>query len=315
MKTNKNPFAAIKHNKLSVVWGVLSVFFLSFLFFSCSRNGADYDAIGTFDATEIIVSSEVTGVILQFNITEGDKLTKGKQVGLIDSLQLHLQKQQLVQNIKVIEANRPAVSTQLAPLKEQLAKQREEKMRVENLLKAEAATQKQLDDINSSILVLEKQIRAQENLLGNAVAASDAQKSALETQIAQLNDRLAKCRIASPIDGIVLSKYMQTGELTSTGRPLMKIADMDNIHLKAYVIASQLADIKLGQTVKVRADFGGENYRNYEGKITWISEKSEFTPKNITTSDDRANMVYAIKISVQNDGYLKLGMYGGVNFN
>jgi len=315
MKTYKNLFNAPRQNKFLIVWTVLGIFFLSFLFFSCSRNDTDYDAIGTFNATEIIVSSEVTGLILQFDITEGDKLTKGRQVGLIDSLQLHLQKQQLVQNIKAIEANRPVISTQLAPLKEQLVKQHEEKTRIENLLKAEAATQKQLDDINSSILVLEKQIRAQENSLGNAVAASDAQKSALEIQIVQLNDRLAKCCIISPIDGVVLSKYMQAGELISAGRPLMKIADMDNIHLKAYVTSSQLADIKLGQAVKVRADFGGGNYRNYDGKINWISDKSEFTPKNITTSDDRANMVYAIKISVQNDGYLKLGMYGGVNFN
>lgn len=302
MKTNKSIFKALS---LLLFGGTL---------FSCSDSNGGYDATGTFDATEITVSGEVAGAVLELNIMEGDKLTKGQQVGLIDSLQLHLQKQQLLQNMEAIEANRPSVDTQLAPLEEQLAKQRQEKARVENLLKAEAATGKQLDDINSAILILEKQIEAQRNSLNNAVVASNAQIAALKTQIAQLDDRLSKCRIIAPADGTVLAKYTQAGELTSAGRPLMKIADMDHIYLKAYIISSQLADIKLGQPVKVRADFGGEVYREYEGKITWISDKSEFTPKNITTSDDRANMVYAIKISVPNDGYLKLGMYGEVKF-
>lgn len=291
-------------------------FFISIIIFlsACSNGNNNYDATGTFDAVEILISSEVAGSILEFNVNEGDKLSENQQVGLIDTIQLHLQKLQLLQNIEAIEANRPAVSTQLAPLKEQLVKQQTEKKRIENLLKAEAATQKQLDDINSAIVVLEKQISAQENSLNNSVSGSDAQISALKIQVAQLDDRLAKCRIASPIDGIVLSKYAHKGELTSAGRPLMKIADMDNIFLKAYLTSSQLTNIKLGQEVKVRADFGGGNYRDYNGKITWISDKSEFTPKNITTSDDRANMVYATKISVQNDGYLKLGMYGEVKF-
>lgn len=281
---------------------------------ACSGSKSDYDATGTFDATEVIVSSEVAGTILEFNVTEGSQLEKGEVVGLIDSVQLYLQKEQLQQNIKAIEANRPVMSTQIAPLKEQLVKQRQEKTRVENLLKADAATQKQLDDINSAITVLEKQIAAQENSLNNSLAATDAQAAALKAQIAQINDRLAKCRIISPIQGVVVAKYAQAGELTSAGRPLMKVADMNNIYLKAYITSEQLTNVKLGQEVKVRADFGGGNYHDYDGKITWISDKSEFTPKNIVTSDDRANMVYAIKIAIQNDGYVKLGMYGEVKF-
>ena len=281
---------------------------------ACSSNKNPYDATGTFDATEVVVSSEVAGAIRAFNVQEGTAVEAGEVVGVIDSTQLYLQKQQLEENMKAITANRPLVSTQLAPLKEQLAKQQQEKQRIESLLKADAATQKQLDDIESSIAVLEKQIAAQEKLLTNSSVGVDAQAGALSAQIAQIEDRLLKCRIISPISGVVLAKYAQAGEVTSQGKPLMKVADMDNMYLKAYVVSSQLIDIKLGQEVSVCADFGKGNIREYTGTITWISDKSEFTPKNIVTSDDRANMVYAIKIAVPNDGYLKLGMYGGVSF-
>ncbi len=291
------------------------LFVLLLSFTSCVGSKSGYDATGTFEGTEIIVSSEVAGTVLEFNVTEGSKLNKGEIVGAIDSVQLYLQRQQLLQNIDAMDASRPAVNTQLAPLQKQLAKQRQEKTRIQNLLESGAATQKQLDDINSSIDILIRQIRAQDNSLTNSVTSTDARIAALLTQIEQVNDRINKCRIISPIDGTVLIKYVQAGELTSEGRPLMKVADMDNIFLKAYVTSSQLSKVKLGDDAHVRADFGGGNYREYPGKITWISDKSEFTPKNITTSDDRANMVYAMKIAVQNDGYLKLGMFGEVRFN
>ena len=281
---------------------------------SCSDGLGDYDATGTFDADEVLVSSEVSGAILRLDVSEGDQLKQGQVVGLIDSVQLFLQKQQLEANIKALEASRPDVASQLAPLEEQLSKQLQEKTRVENLLKAEAATTKQLDDINSAILVLEKQLEAQRTALDQSRAGTDAQVAAMQAQVAQLDDRLGKCHLAAPMSGTVLAKYAHTGELTSAGRPLFKLADMEHVYLKAYVTSVQLADIRLGQTVQVRADFGNEQYRQYEGQITWISDKSEFTPKNITTSDDRANMVYAIKVAVENDGYLKLGMYGDVKF-
>lgn len=281
---------------------------------SCSDGLGDYDATGTFDADEVLVSSEVSGAILRLDVSEGDQLKQGQVVGLIDSVQLFLQKQQLEANIKALEASRPDVASQLAPLEEQLSKQLQEKTRVENLLKAEAATTKQLDDINSAILVLEKQLEAQRTALDQSRAGTDAQVAAMQAQVAQLDDRLGKCHLAAPMSGTVLAKYAHTGELTSAGHPLFKLADMEHVYLKAYVTSVQLADIRLGQTVQVRADFGNEQYRQYEGQITWISDKSEFTPKNITTSDDRANMVYAIKVAVENDGYLKLGMYGDVKF-
>lgn len=179
-------------------------------------------------------------------------------------------------------------------------------------MKADVTTEKQLDDITSAITVLEKQLDAQRSALGNSLKSIDAQIAAARAQAGQLEEQLAKCRICSPIEGTVLAKYAQAGELAVAGKPLMKVADVNNIHLKAYLVSSQLPQVKLGQKVKVYADFGGDEKREYEGTVTWISDRSEFTPKNIVTSDDRANMVYAIKIAVPNDGYLKIGMYGGI---
>ncbi len=264
----------------------------------CAGDRNQYDATGNFEATEVVVSSEVNGRILEFPISEGSPVHSGEQVGLIDSTQLHLQRLQVESNILALESSRPDIGEQLAPLEEQLAKQQRERQRVENLMKADVTTEKQLDDITSAITVLEKQL--------------DAQIAAARAQAGQLEEQLAKCRICSPIEGTVLAKYAQAGELAVAGKPLMKVADVNNIHLKAYLVSSQLPQVKLGQKVKVYADFGGDEKREYEGTVTWISDRSEFTPKNIVTSDDRANMVYAIKIAVPNDGYLKIGMYGGI---
>lgn len=281
---------------------------------ACNRNRSQYDATGNFEATEVIVSSEVNGRILAFPVSEGDVLTAGAEAGLIDSTQLHLQRLQIESNIRALRSSRPDVEQQLAPLEEQLAKQRREKQRVENLLQADVTTGKQLDDISSAISVLEKQLDAQRTSLQNSVTGIDAQIAAAEAQLGQLEEQLAKCRISSPIDGTVLAKYAQAGELAIAGKPLMKVADVAHIYLRAYLLSSQLANVKLGQPVKVYADFGKGSVRTYEGTVTWISDQSEFTPKNIVTADDRANMVYAVKIAVPNDGYLKIGMYGGINF-
>ena len=266
----------------------------------CAGDRNQYDATGNFEATEVVVSSEVNGRILEFPISEGSPVHSGEQVGLIDSTQLHLQRLQVESNILALESSRP-------PLEEQLAKQQRERQRVENLMKADVTTEKQLDDITSAITVLEKQLDAQRSALGNSLKSIDAQIAAARAQAGQLEEQLAKCRICSPIEGTVLAKYAQ-----AAGKPLMKVADVNNIHLKAYLVSSQLPQVKLGQKVKVYADFGGDEKREYEGTVTWISDRSEFTPKNIVTSDDRANMVYAIKIAVPNDGYLKIGMYGGI---
>ena len=284
------------------------------LLVSCGQKQSGFDAMGTFEATEVTVSSEASGKILSLDITEGQEVAVNSKVGMIDTVQLYLSKLQLMKNESAVRSNRPDIGKQMASVKEQIAKQNTERARVENLLKAEAATQKQLDDIVSAVAVLESQLVALQSSLQNNASSIDAQSSAIEIQIAQVEDRLAKCVISSPITGMVLAKYAEAGELAVVGKPLFKVADTKRLFLRAYLTLSQLSDIKPGQKVTVYADFGGDNRREYVGVVTWISEKSEFTPKSIQTKDDRENLVYAMKVAIENDGYVKIGMYGEVVF-
>ena len=288
---------------------LLSALFLLALS-ACGNGKGDYDASGTFEATEVIVSSEANGKIMQFNVEEGQLLTSGKEVGYIDSLQLYLKKMQLLASGKAVANKSTDVNKQIAAIREQISKAEYEKKRSENLLKENAATQKQIDDIDSQIAVLKKQLEAQISTLQRGNASVTEESSAYEIQVAQLEDQLQKCRISSPIDGTVLAKYAEAGELAAQGKPLFKVADVKDMFLRAYITADQLSQLKLGDKVKVFSDLGEDDRREYEGIITWISDKSEFTPKTIQTRDERANLVYAIKIAVKNDGYLKIGMYG-----
>ena len=278
---------------------------------ACGRSG-DFDATGTFEATEVVVSAEAAGRILRFDAEEGDVLEAGRQVGAIDTVQLYLQKLQLERQRASVVSNRPDIAKQAASLREQIAKQQTERRRVENLLRDGAATTKQLDDIDAQIKVLNGQLEAQLSTLRNNAASIDENSSSIDLQIARIEDQLAKCRIASPVAGTVLAKYSEAGELASVGRPLMKVADLDRIYLRAYFTSAQLAGLKLGQEVTVTADFGGDSRIDYPGRIVWIASESEFTPKTIQTRDSRANLVYAAKIAVENDGRLKIGLYGEV---
>lgn len=278
---------------------------------ACGRSG-DFDATGTFEATEVVVSAEAAGRILRFDAEEGDVLEAGRQVGAIDTVQLYLQKLQLERQRASVVSNRPDIAKQAASLREQIAKQQTERRRVENLLRDGAATTKQLDDIDAQIKVLNGQLEAQLSTLRNNAASIDENSSSIDLQIARIEDQLAKCRIASPVAGTVLTKYSEAGELASVGRPLMKVADLDRIYLRAYFTSNQLAGLKLGQEVTVTADFGGDSRIDYPGRIVWIASESEFTPKTIQTRDSRANLVYAAKIAVENDGRLKIGLYGEV---
>ena len=277
----------------------------------CGGDG-DFDATGTFEATEIVVSAEAAGRILRFDAEEGDVLRAGRQVGAIDTVQLYLQKLQLERQRASVRSGRPDIGKQAASLREQIAKQQTERRRVENLLKDGAATTKQLDDIDAQLKVLGGQLDALLSTLENNAVSIDENSSAIELQIAQVEDRLAKCRIASPVTGTVLAKYAEAGELASVGRPLMKVADLDRIYLRAYFTSDQLADLRLGQEVTVTADFGGERQLDYPGRIVWIASESEFTPKTVQTRNSRAGLVYAAKIAVENDGRLKIGLYGEV---
>ena len=278
---------------------------------SCGTE-AEFDAQGTFEATEVVVSSEATGRILNFEVEEGMAVEANQMVGAIDSVQLHLQRKQLVAQQSALLGSRPDVKKQVAALREQIAKQNEELRRVENMLKDGAATQKQKDDIEAQIKILESQLDATLSTLDKNTSTINNNSAALEAQIAALDDRISKCRIISPIGGTVLVKYAEAGELATVGKPLMKIADLDNIYLRAYFTSDQLAKVNLGDEVKVVADFGGEERYDYTGRVAWISSESEFTPKTIQTKDSRANLVYAVKIAVENDGRLKIGLAGEV---
>lgn len=288
------------------------------LFSACSGNEGDYDASGSFEATEIIVSAETNGKIERLDIREGQLLEEGEQVGLIDTTQLYLQKMNLISNIKGVRSQQPNIVAQTASIKEQIAKLQRERQRTQSLMEANAATQKQLDDINSQIDVLQKQLSASESTLQKSSQSITAQSSALDIQIEQIEDRLQKSNISSPIKGTVLNKYAEQGELANMGAPLFKIADIEDMILRVYVTNDQLSTVQLNDTVGVFVDRGGadsSDMKRYNGVVTWISDKSEFTPKTIQTKNERANLVYAMKVAVENDGYLKIGMYGEVRFN
>lgn len=280
---------------------------------ACSED-SDFDAQGTFEATEVIVSSEATGQILHFDIEEGTSVKKGERIGAVDSTQLHLQRKQLEAQLEALLSSRPDIKKQAAATKEQITKQKSELQRVGNMLRDGAATQKQYDDIEAQLRILEKQLSATLSSLDKNTATINSNAVALEAQIAALDDRIAKCSLSAPVDGTVLVKYAEAGELATAGKPLMKVANLDRMYLRAYFTSEQLADIKVGDKVTVTADFGGDKRYDYEGEIAWISPESEFTPKSIQTSDTRANLVYAVKVAVKNDGRLKIGLAGEVKF-
>lgn len=282
---------------------------------ACGKGNGDYDASGVFETTEVIVSAEANGKIMQLNFIEGQQVEQGKPLGYIDTVQLYLKKRQLLTNTSAVKSGRVDIPRQIAAIKQQIATQKNEQKRFENLVKANAANQKQLDDINAQILVLERQLTAQTELLENSNKNISEQSSGLEVQIAQINDQIQKSIICSPINGTILSKYAEQGELATQGRALFKVADIEHMFLRAYITASQLTQVKIGQAVKVYADFGEKEMKEYSGTVTWISDKSEFTPKTIQTRDERANLVYAVKVAVKNDGYLKYGMYGELKLN
>jgi HlyD family secretion protein len=285
------------------------------LFSACGNGAPKYDATGTFETTEVLVSAEASGRLLYFDIEEGMLLKAGEEVGVVDTVQLYLKKLQLEASIKSVEEQRPDILKQVAATKEQISAAQRERNRVANLLKVGAANQKQLDDAEDQLEVLRKQLVAQNSTLSNSHQSLTWQSSSVGIQVAQVEDQLKKCHITSPITGTVLAKYAEAGELTAMGTPLFKVADTEQIYLRAYITSEQLSQVKLGQKVTVFSDYGTDEHKQYPGVVTWISDTSEFTPKTILTKNERANLVYAVKIAVHNDGLLKIGMYGGVEFS
>ena len=281
---------------------------------ACGSGIPKYDATGTFEATDVIVSAEATGKILTLDVEEGTTLRAGQEIGVIDTVQLYLKKLQLEANVKSVEGQRPDILKQVAATKDQIVQAQRERDRVYNLLRVGAANQKQLDDAESLLEVLRKQLAAQNSTLQNSDQSLTWQSSSVGVQVAQIQDQLKKCHITSPLTGTVLAKYAEAGELAASGTPLFKVADMEQVYLRAYITSEQLSEVKLGQKVTVYSDYGKEVRKEYPGVVTWISDSSEFTPKTILTKDERANLVYAVKVAAKNDGMLKIVMYGGVDF-
>lgn len=277
---------------------------------ACGSNDKEYDATGIFEATEVTVSAEVTGRLMVLNLTEGTAVKVGQQVGLIDTVQLQLKAKQMGASKEVLANQRPNVQTQIAALQQQINKALIEQRRTEALLKDGAATSKQLDDAQNVVAVLQKQLQGQLSLLQNSTRSLNSQMSAADIQRYEVLNQLEKCHIKSPITGTVLEKYAEEGEFATIGRPLFKVADTRNMTLRAYITSTQLAKVRVGQRVKVFADYGNNTQHTYQGLVTWISPKAEFTPKSILTNDERADQVYAVKVSVKNNGYIKIGMYG-----
>jgi len=288
------------------------IYSIGLLALASCHHGNDFDACGYFDATTVTLSAECSGKILDFNVEEGDSITRGQVIAQIDTTMLHYQKLQLVRQQAASSSTRPEIDIQLSGMRRELDKQKHERERIGNLLTDGAATAKQLDDINAAITILEKEIAARSSTLRNTAASVDETAAAINMQICQIAERISNCRIVAPLTGTVLTKYCEAGEFAVPGKPLAKVADLSRIYLKAYFTSLQLAEIRLGQQVTVIADFGADKVYEYPGKITWISDESEFTPKNIQTKDSRANLVYAVKIAVINDGRLKIGGYGEV---
>lgn len=276
------------------------------------KSAPDYDATGIFEATTVTVSSETTGKILRLDIEEGDSVRQGQEVALIDTVVLALQQKQILSQQQSAESSSPDIAAQAASLRSQIAHQQHECERQQRLLADGATTQKHYDDAQAMLRTLQGQLNALLSTLSKNRSSISDNAAALQYQSEQIAEQIQKSLIKSPLSGTVLVKYAEAGEFATPGKPLYKAANLDDIYLRAYFTASQLADIKIGQNVTVIADFGGDEQFEYPGTITWIAQESEFTPKSIQTQDSRANLEYAVKISVKNDGRLKLGQYGEV---
>lgn len=309
---------------------------------ACGNKEKEYDATGTFEATEVTISAKSTGELKLFDVAEGEEVKNGHVAGRIDAFQLQLKKEQLeasrgqlsaskrqlASSRKATDSRQLDLERQVSSITQQIANARREQQRFTELVKDGAVPRKQLDDISYQIKVLEKQLEATRDQIrsnnaslseqSTGIAAQidgiDAQAAGLEAQIRQIDDQIANTEVVAPFTGTVLEKYVEKGEFVTTGKPLFKMADTQNMFLRAYVTSAQLQNVKVGQKVKVFADYGDKQKKEYDGTISWISSRSEFTPKTILTDNERADLVYAVKIAIKNDDFVKIGMYGGVKF-
>jgi HlyD family secretion protein len=281
---------------------------------SCSRKEQKVDAYGNFETTETTISAQESGPLLAFNVHEGDSLIAGDTVGYIDTLQLYLKKEQLDAQIASLRTQLPDASVQLQVISQELSHAKEEQTRTENLLADNAATPQQRDDMNAQVALLQKKYASLQSSLSIQSRSILSQIKPMEIQIKQINDQIARSIIVNPLKGVVLLKLAEPNEMVTYGKPLYQIGNLSQMILRAYLTGDQLSQVKIGQTVTILTDEPDNKDRQWKGKITWISDESEFTPKQIQTKDERSNLVYGIKISVKNDGTIKIGMPGEVVF-
>jgi HlyD family secretion protein len=305
-----NPF----HFKITAMKLIMYLPALCLLWMSCQNTASPYDATGTFEADETVISAQANGELTNFTVEDGQQLRAGEAVGYIDSTQIFLKKLELQRQVGAILSKTPQATIQLATLQEQLARDLHEQDRVNRLHRSGAATDKQWDDIQFKVKIDEKNIAALQSSLHVTTSSLRKSTSPVAMEIARLEDQLAKCRIINPINGTVLTSYAEPHEMAQVGRPLYRIADLSELILRAYITGDQFAQLSLNKPVAVRVDDGKGGYKEYPGRIAWISSKAEFTPKTIQTKQERAQLVYAVKIRVKNDGYLKIGMYGEVKW-
>ena len=281
---------------------------------ACTSQEERYDASGIFETTEVIVSAKGTGELQSFQVEEGQAVRQGEVLGWIDTLQLSLKDRQLAASLLATESKRLDEKRQVAHLRQQIENLQREKERFTTLLNAKATTAKQVDDIDYQIKVLQNQLVATQEQINSSNSSLSRQSESIQAQRAQLEDQIRNAMISSPITGTVLTKYAEQGEFAVPGKALFKVADVSQMKLRAYITADQLTQLRIGQAVAVYADRGITDRKRYVGRVVWIADKAEFTPKTIQTRNERANLVYAVKIAVENDGFIKRGMYGEVRF-
>lgn len=281
---------------------------------ACTSQEEQYDASGIFETTEVIVSAKGTGELQSFQVEEGQAVRQGEVLGWIDTLQLSLKDRQLAASLLATESKRLDEKRQVAHLRQQIENLQREKERFTTLLNAKATTAKQVDDIDYQIKVLQNQLVATQEQINSSNSSLSRQSESIQAQRAQMEDQIRNAMISSPITGTVLTKYAEQGEFAVPGKALFKVADVSQMKLRAYITADQLTQLQIGQAVAVYADRGITDRKRYAGRVVWIADKAEFTPKTIQTRNERANLVYAVKIAVENDGFIKRGMYGEVRF-
>lgn len=299
----------------TISYYILPLLLLLSLFTACSDKKSDEpQASGVFEATEVVISAQTQGEIMDMPFSEGYQVAVGTELARIDTVSLALERRALESKLAVLSPKHYHIATQVAAIRQQIETAQRERSRFAALVKEKAANQKQVDDLDAQIALLNSQLAAQRQTMEQANQSLTAEAKAIDAQLRQIDDRLRRCHILSPMKGRVLAKYAEKGELCASGTPLYKIADTEEVTLRMYVNAPEVTRLKLGQSATVYADQGEKNRKAYKGRITWIADEAEFTPKTIQTRDERANLVYAVKVAVKNDGLIKIGMYGQCRF-